>query len=552
MKLMIEMTARSETDSQTVEKPPSPVGEKETKENKVSLKRDLGLFTLVSLGVGSIIGSGMFAMPAVMGSVAGPALILAVILTGIVTTFLAIAYAELGSAFPLTGGPYSLPRLALGDYGGFVMGWGYFLYAFIGTAAIIDIFIVYLGFYVPGLAVGETLTPLGIAIAVIALWIFTAINIFGVKWGGLYSVITTIGKIIPLLIFAGVGLAFLNFSNFTPFLPYGLTGITLAMAFEFWAFTGFESIVVPTEEVKDPGHTIPRAMLLTMGIVIGVYIFISYSFTGMINWSGLGITPGDWGSIGNLSSPFSNIASALSLPILAAIITIGAIISTAGAGGDWVLLQGRIPFAMAEDNLWWAPMKRVHPKYGTPYLALIFASILTMIIQIAIPSFPPVALLASITALVPYAAAAMSVPILRKTKPDAPRPFKLPAPKIITGLGFIFATLLIYWASWPWTLIGGILMLLGFPLFLLARTKNLQFGKTAWIAVYIVGIIIVSYLGDTNFIYENFLPIGPQGILVMPWDMLVLTIFAIIMFYWAYVSNTRLEKTVTAKKEVTK
>jgi len=515
----------------------------ENKQNKqttgTGLKRELGLWTLVALGVGSIIGSGIFAMPAIMGSVAGPALILAVILTGAITTFLAIAYAELGSTFPLTGGPYSLPRLALGDSGGFVMGWGYFLYAFIGTAAIIDIFITYLGFYVPGLAIGQTLTPLGIVIAVIALWIFTAINIFGVKWGGLYSVITTVGKIIPLVIFAAVGLAYMNFGNFTPFMPFGLTGLTLAMAFEFWAFTGFESVVIPTEEVKNPGRTIPRAMLATMGIVIGVYVFISFSFTGMINWTGLGLAHGDWANIGNLSSPFSDVSKALGLPILAAVVTVGAIISTAGAGGDWVLLQGRIPYAMAQDNLFWSPMKKVHPKYGTPYLALIFASVLTMIIQIAIPSFPPVALLASITALVPYAAAALAVPILRKTKPNVPRPFKLPVPKIISGLGFIFATLLIYWASWPWTLVGGILMLAGFPLFLLVRTHDWQLKKSAWISIYLIGIMVISYLGDTNFVYKNFLPIGPLGIIPMPWDGLVLTIFAILMFWWAYVANTR-------------
>jgi len=127
-----------------------PSREKNANANQAGLKREIGLLALVALGVGSIIGSGMFAMPAVMGSLAGPAPILAVILTGIITTFLAITYAELGSTFPRTGGPYSLPQLALGDFGGFVLGWGYFLYAFIGTAAIIDIFITYLGFNAPG------------------------------------------------------------------------------------------------------------------------------------------------------------------------------------------------------------------------------------------------------------------------------------------------------------------------------------------------------------------------------------------------------------------
>jgi len=502
------------------------------------LKREIGLLTLTALGVGGIIGSGVFAMPAVMGSVAGPALILAVILTGAVTTLLAISYAELGSAFPKTGGPYSLPRLALGDTGGFVIGWGYFLSAFISVAAVIDIFVTYLQFYIPGLAVGETLAPLGTLIAVVALWTFTAINIVGVKWGGLYSVVTTTGKIIPLLLFAVVGLGFLDFRNFHPFMAYGWTGITLAMAFEFWAFLGFEAVVIPTEEVKNPGRTIPRAMLLTMAIVVAIYSFISFAFVGMIRWKGLGLSAGDWSGIGNLSSPLANVSQALGLPILAAIATVGATISTAGCGGSWVLLQGRIPFAMSQDRLFWAPLAKTHSRYGTPHLSLIFASTLTMIIQLLIPNFPSVALIASITSVVPYAAAALSVPILRKTSPSTPRPFKLPFPTIITGLGFVFATLMFYWASWPWTLIGGMLMLIGFPLFLVIRTHDLDIERTAWIWVYIIGVIIISYLGDTNFVFANFLPVSPLGIIPMPWDMVALAVFAVMMYTSAYFTNT--------------
>jgi amino acid transporter len=399
--------------------------------------------------------------------------------------------------------------------------------------------VTYLAFWVPGLAVGETLTPLGITIAVVALWIFTAINVIGVKWGGLYSLVTTIGKIIPLVVFAAVGLSFFGGANFVPLLPFGLTGITLAMAFEFWAFTGFESVVVPTEEVKNPEKTIPRAMLLTMGIVITVYVLIAVAFVGMIDWSGLGIAVGDWGAIGNLTSPLSDVAQAAGLPILAIVATVGALISTAGSGGDWVLLQGRIPYAMAKDGLFWGPMDSVHHKWGTPFLALIFASLLTMIIQVFIPNFPSVALIASITALVPYAAAVLSVPILRKTKPDANRPFKLPFPVVVTGLGFILATLLVYWASWPWTLIGAILMLAGYPLYLTFKDKKFEFTRNLWILVYLVFIIVMSLVGDTNFIYENFLPIGPLGLIPMPYDIVVVTIFAILIYTWAYKANTR-------------
>ncbi len=513
-----------------------PVSE-QTKE-KSGLKRQLGLTSLVALGVGGIIGSGVFGLPAIMGSVAGPSFILAVMLVGLVATLLAIIYAELGSAFPTSGGPYSIPRLALGDGAGFVVGWGYFLYAFIGTAAIIDIFVTYLGFYIPGLAVGATLTPWGIGISVAALWAFTAINYFEVKWGGLFGIVTTIGKILPLAIFAIVGITLLNPRNFSPFLTFGWSGVSLAMAFEFWAFTGFEGVVIPSEEVKNPSRNIPRAMLITMGVVIATYVAISIAFTGLINWSGLGITPGNWAAIGNLSSPLADVSQGAGLAILAAVVTIGAILSTAGAGGDWVLFQARIPYAMAKDGLFWSPMKRVHKKYGTPFLALIFASALTMAIQILIPNFPSVALLASITTLIPYAAAAVSLPILRKTHPTTPRPFRLPAGTLLAGAGFVLASLLIYWASWPWTFVGGILTLIAFPMFLFLKGHKLDLKRHLWLLVYVSGLVVISLLGDTNFVLDNFLPVGPQGIITLPYDAVIVSVFALVIFVWAYYSNT--------------
>jgi APA family basic amino acid/polyamine antiporter len=503
------------------------------------LKKELGLFTLVALGVGSMIGSGIFAMPAAMAAVAGPGLVLAIILAGVVTTFLAISYAELGAAFPLTGGPYSLPRLAMGDLGGFLMGWGYFIYLFIGTAAIIDIFVVYLGFYVPGLSVGETLTPLGISIAVASLWIFTIINVLGVKWGGLYCVVTTIGKLIPLLLFGLIGYKYLSAPNFTPFLPYGFGGVTIAVTLFFWSYTGFESVVVPAQEIKKPARTIPLAMIFTMLVTIAVYVFIAVAFVGMIDWKGLNIAAGHWPDIGKLASPLSNVSMGLSLPWLAAIATIGAIIATAGAGGDWVLIQGRMPFAMAQDKLFWSKMAEVHPRYGTPAKSIVFTSILTTIILIAIPNFPSVALIASVTAIVPYSAAALAVPILRRTKAQVPRPFRLPLATLITAVGFIFATLLIYWASWPWTLVGSMLLLMGYPAFLLIRRNDFQWSRTLWIPVYLAGIVTVSLLGDPRFVFNNFTPWKPTGVLKMPYDVIALSIFAVIIFAWAYYSNIK-------------
>jgi amino acid transporter len=512
---------------------------------KPLLKKELTLFALVAISVGAIIGSGLFVLPAIMGSVAGPSFVLAVIGVGIIILILGLVYAELGSTYHMTGGPYSLPRKALGNDTGFVLGWGYFLYAFTGTAAIIEVFILYLGFYVPGLAVGGLsgyLTPLGIGIALIALAIFTLINIFGVKFGAWYSIATTLGKVIPLAIFAIIGFLVFKVANFTPFLPYGIGGLGLAMALDFFAFTGFEAVVIPEGETKKPTKIISKAMIMTILIVIAIYALISLAFTGMINWSNAGIAPGNWTAIGNLSSPLATAALSINIPILAgviaAIIVIGAIISTAGCGGDWVLLQGRIPFAMAQNNLFWSPMKDVNKKYGTPVKALIFASVLTGITLILLPSFPEVALIASITTLVPYAAATIALPILRKTDPKTKRPFKLYGGTAFALIGFVLSTFLIYWASWPWTLVGALLILIGYVLFLtVKKERKFEFKRNMWLITYMIGIIVISLIGSTTYIFDNFLPIGPLGLLNSPYDLIVLGIFAIIIFAWAYKSN---------------
>jgi len=514
----------------------------EKQENaQAKLKKEIGLIGLTSLAVGGMIGSGIFSLPAVMASVTGPSLILGVFLTGILVAVLALPYAELGSAFPITGGVYSLPRLALGDFAGYIMGWGYALGAITGTAAILDVFVTYLNFYVPGLATGMTLTWVGVVLSVVFLWLLTVLNIVGVKWGGLYAIITTLGKLIPLIAFGMIGFLFINTSNFANPFPFGFGAIGLAMSLGFFSFIGFEAVVIPSTEVRNPQRTIPISILLTVGIVTAVYIFISYVFTGMINWGALGFHVGDWASVGGLSSPLANVAVAAGLPVLAIIATIGAIISTAGAGGDWVLLQGRLPFAMAADNLFFKTLGSVSPKFRTPARSLIFASVITMIFQVLIWNFPSVALISSITTLIPYAGAALALPVLRRIKPDATRPVKIPFAMAFAALGFVFSTVFVYWASWPWTIVGAVIMFIGAALFFWFKRTGVfaELKKAPWIWVYLIGLVVISYVGDPFFTYQNFLPVGPMGLILFPYDVIVLAIFALLMFVWAYKSAVK-------------
>lgn len=501
------------------------------------MKQRLGLWTLVSIGVGSMIASGIYAMPAAMAAVAGPSLILAGILAGIIVIFQALPYAELGSTFHLEGGPYAFPRLAMGNSTGFLIGWSYFVNAFIGTAAIIDIFVVYLGFYIPDLSVGNTLTPLGIAIAVIVLWVFTIINILGVKWGGLYSIITTIGKLIALLIFVVVGFFYFKGGNFSPFFTYGFTGLSLAIPLFYWSYTGFETIVVPTGEVKNPSKTIPLAMIIAVIIAISTYFIVMVVFTGMISWEGLNIGFKNWKSFSSLSSPLADVSKGLGLFSLAAIVTIGAMVATGGAGGNWVLIQGRMPYAMAKDKLFWKLLGKTNSRFDTPANSLIFSSILTTIIMITIPNFPSVALIASFTAVFSYGSAILSVLILRKTKPNVKRSFKLPVARTFCVTGFILSTWLIYWASWPWTLVGSVFIIAGYLFYALLKGKK-EWRRSFWVPIYLFGISLVSFIGDPTFSYNNILEISPLGIIKTPYDLVVLAIFAMIMFYIIYKKNT--------------
>ena len=506
------------------------------------LRREIGVGALTAIGLGSIVGSGIFSLPASMAAVAGPSLLLAIILAGFITTCLALSYAELGAAFPMTGGPFAIPRLSMGELNGFVMGWGYFLYLFTGTAAILNIFVVYLGFVIPHLSHGMTLTPLGTAVAIALVWLFTLLNIRGVKWGALYSVITTICKFVPLVLFCLVGLWGFSTEVFTPFTPFGWSGVTAATTLCLWSYTGFEAMTVPGDEVKQPKRSIPFAIIVTMIITVLTYVAVSLSFLLLLNWQGLDLAKGDWAAIGHLKFPLANIAEHSSLGYLgwlALVTAIGAMISTGGAGGTWIMIQGRIPFAMAENGLFWPFLKKIN-QHGAPSTSLIVSSIGTSIILLLIPHFVSISLIASITALVPYSAAVLSVPILRKKKPNIVRHFSLPCHKTFTLISFIFSTWLIYWAGWPWTLIGTLLIAVGFLLFKwVCPHKKAEWDRNLWLIVYLLGVNLMSYLGDPHYELDNFTAIKPLGLFVIPYDMLILALWALGIYYWAYKVNIR-------------
>jgi len=501
------------------------------------LRRVLGLAALTGVSVGSMVGSGVFSTPGLLASVAGPSAVLAVLLMGGATLVLGLVYAELGTLFPRAGGVYYFPREILGDFPGFVTGWSYYLSCVVGTAAIIYSFVLYLSFYVPWLAEGLTLTGYGVGLSLAILAVVTYVNVRGVRLGAGLSLALTVAKVAAIAAVSAALLLRFKPSNFSSLAPYGAQGLALAVAFGFWMYAGVESVSLVGEEALDPDRNIAKSLLLTVSLVTLVYALAFAAFVGSVDWGLLGLREGDWASLANLSSPFADVAQSLGMPAVAHLAFIGAALSTLGCFSAWVLLQGRVAFALARESRLWARLGEVHPRFGTPANALAFSSLLTGLVMLAVPSFPSVVLLSMIAAFLAYATSSLSLPVSRRMLRDAARPFRAPAPLLLGWLGFALSTLYMYWACWPWTLTGSLLMLLAVPVYrVFSRLSAAELRRSLWLLAYVASVPLLSLLGDKTFTYSNFLPVEPLGLIPTPWDAAVLLAVATAFYAWGYYS----------------
>ncbi|ABL79035.1 APC family permease [Thermofilum pendens] len=499
------------------------------------LRRELGLLELVGISVGGIIGSGIFMMPSLTLSTAGLSALLAWILAGVAMTVVALVFAELGSAFGDTGGPYVYARAAFGRTVGFLVGWGYYVSCVLTVSAVTAAFVSYLGFFVPGLVEGQRLTPVGVLAGLAFLWFLTLLNYVGVKYGGLYASATTLLKVFALAIFAAAGLAYPEPSRFNVLEGLDAVSLGLAVSLAVWPYMGFESVTIPVEEVKKPQRDVPLSIILSMGIVTAVYVLIVLSFLSLLDWKSLGLAQGDWGSLANLSSPLSDVARSRGLLAVAVAVMLGAVFSTGGASGVWLLDSGRFPYAFSQAGDLPKVLGKVHDRYGTPHVGLLLSSIVASAVLVLLPLFPAIALLGVMTSIVPYAVSSLGLAVLRGRGDYRPA-FRNPFGKLVAYVSFVFSTLVAYWSCWPWTLVGALLTLAVVPVFARVAGVGLR-REDLWYFAYLSGLSVVSLLGDPYFEYYNFLPVHPLGVFKTPVDIAVLVVFASAFFF--YVARTR-------------
>lgn len=417
-------------------------------------RRSLGLTATTSLVIGNMVGSGIFLLPASLAAYGVYSLWGWVVSTA-GALLLARVFSRLAQRTPLAGGPYAYPLEVFGDFAGFLLAWMYWISIAAAVAAIAVAFVSYLTALVPSLGT-HRLAGAGAAIA--ASWLLTGVNILGVRVAGRLQIITVILKVSPLLLFALWGIFYFN----PHLLVAGATvqsapaAIDSSAALTMWAFLGLECATIPTDHVKDPERTIPRATLYGTGIAAVVYILCTTAVMGII----------PAGSLIHSNAPFADAARLLWGGWAGDLIALAAIVSCFGALNGWILMSGQFPQAAARDNLFPKLLARELDR-GTPAVGLIFSTVVATVLILMnyssgrglVATFNVIILIATFFTLVPYMLCSMAELLLGRRDEGRTRNV------VLASLAFAFSL----WASagagrdclyW-----GTLLMLAGLPLY---------------------------------------------------------------------------------------
>lgn len=332
--------------------------------------QSLGFWTLTALVVGNMIGSGVFLLPSTLAAI-GTITILSWVFTAIGAILLSLVFARLSTLFPKTGGPYVYCREGFGDFIGFQVAYNYWIYMWAGNAAIAVAFTGYLSSFFPVLAQKGLA---GFCATAGILWLLTIVNIIGVRLAGIFQLVLTVLKFIPLVLLGLIGIFYIDLVNLEQWNISGesnFSALSSGAMLTLWAFLGMESASIPADEVKNPLKNIPRATIVGTVITAVLYIITTVSIMGKIPPS----------SLQGSNAPFADYARLLFGDIGAVIIALVAIISCVGALNGWILLQAQIPMAAAKDKLF--PQKFAQmSKRRTPVFGLLVSSTLITILLV--------------------------------------------------------------------------------------------------------------------------------------------------------------------------
>jgi APA family basic amino acid/polyamine antiporter len=331
------------------------------KRSETRLQPILGLFDATAIGIGAIIGGGIFVVTGIVAGLAGPALIVSILIAAAIAALTALSLAELTSWLPVEGSVYEYAHRLVSPSAGFLTGWMWVVSNTFAGAA------VSLGFayYFSSLFLG--VQPKLIAVAICMA--FTALNYVGVRQSTALNNILVSGKMVILMVFVSSGLFHIQSGNFTPFIPSEV-GVLYGTFFIFFAYGGFARVAVVAEEVKDAKRVVPRAMILSLAISSFIYLLVGAVAVGLVGA----------GDLGKSNSPLVDAIRVVGSPVLVYVISFGGMIATASVLLTSILGVSRVAYAMARRKDLPSVLSKLHPKHNTPHFSILMVGgIMTML-----------------------------------------------------------------------------------------------------------------------------------------------------------------------------
>jgi APA family basic amino acid/polyamine antiporter len=402
-------------------------------EHPHTLKRHLGSFQLTVIGIGAIIGAGIFVITGKAAALyAGPAIVLSFLLAFIICVLAGLCYAELSAMIPIAGGSYSFSYAALGELPAWIIGWsvtGQYLIASstvaVGWSGYFTSFLNDWGLHLPS-------SPFNLPAVLLVLLIGLTISI-GIRTVAHFTSAMVAIKLGTVLVFILLGLGYVNPGNWTPFIPdntgtfgeFGLSGIVRAAGLVFFAYIGFDTVSTLALDAKNPQKDLPRGILGSLFICTAAYIIVSFILTGIVPYSEL-----------NVADPIAVALNKMNLFWVSILIKIAILAGLASVVLVEMLAQTRLFLAIGKDGLLPPPFAKVNPRSRTP----LFSTCITTLVAALLAGLFPVDMLGqlvSMMTLIIFSVVCLAVLILRSTHPEFPRPFKVPLVPYIPLLGIL-------------------------------------------------------------------------------------------------------------------
>jgi APA family basic amino acid/polyamine antiporter len=427
-------------------------------EGEATLRRTLTANQLVMLGIGAVIGAGIFVLTGQAAAMhAGPAIMLSFVLAGVACALAGLCYAEFAAMMPVSGSAYSYAYATLGEFVAWFIGWCLVLeYLFaastvaVGWSGYLNSFLGTLGIAIPDTfansaftVIGGEFTASGALINLPAVAIVAAVSwlcYVGIRQSAFANSIIVTVKVIVILTFLGFGAMYVNTDNWVPFIPentgpgqFGMDGVVRAAAIVFFAYIGFDAVSTAAGEARNPQRDMPRGILGSLVICTVIYIAVCAVLTGMVPYQQLGT-----------AKPVATALEAYpSLLWLKTLVEIAAIAGLSSVILVMLMAQPRIFYTMANDGLMPAIFGKVHPRHHTPYVGTVIVGFIAAVLA----GFLPINLLGELVSmgtLLAFATVCAGVLVLRYTRPEQPRPFRVPFAAVVCPLGAV-ACLYLFW-----------------------------------------------------------------------------------------------------------